>query len=78
MVLSVVIFGGLGWYLDRRLGTRPWLAIVFSLLAAFGSVASVYYRYRHQVDELRRETEALRVRQSGAERLGREQLGRDR
>lgn len=83
MVLSVVIFGGLGWYLDRRFGTRPWLAIVFSLLAAFGSIASVYYRYRHQVDELRRETEALRVRksgvrQSGVEQSGRDQLGSDR
>ena len=64
MVLSVVIFGGLGWYLDRRLGTRPWLAIGLSVLAAFGAIASVYYRYRHQLAELRRETDSLRLRKA--------------
>ncbi len=60
LVLSVVIFGGLGWYLDRRFGTTPWLTIVLSVLAACGAVASVYYRYRHRIATLRAETDALR------------------
>ena len=61
LVLSVVIFGGLGWYLDRRFGTTPWLTIVLSVLSACGAAASVYYRYRHRIATLRAETEDLRA-----------------
>lgn len=36
--LAIVIGGGAGWLLDRRLGTEPWLFLVF---LAFGIVAGL-------------------------------------
>jgi F0F1-type ATP synthase assembly protein I len=46
-LLSFVVALGLGWavgrWLDRSLGTRPWLTVVFS---AFGFVAGVLNVHR--------------------------------
>lgn len=28
--VAVLLFGGIGWWLDQRLGTRPWLLITGS------------------------------------------------
>ena len=39
LVASVVSFCGLGWLLDRWLGTEPWLLIVGIVL---GSAAGLY------------------------------------
>ena len=32
LVAGVVVGGGIGWYLDAWLGTKPWLFIVFLML----------------------------------------------
>lgn len=39
LVASVVAFCGLGWFLDKWLGTEPWLLIVGILL---GSAAGLF------------------------------------
>jgi ATP synthase protein I len=40
---SLCLFGLLGWWLDRRLGTTPWLLI---LLIFVGAGAAFYSMYR--------------------------------
>lgn|GEM_PF-2059978 len=27
LLASILVFGGLGWYVDNRYGTRPWLML---------------------------------------------------
>lgn len=48
--LSVLLFGGLGYWLDGRIGTTP----IFVLVGAFaGAGAGFYYLYYHLVIEPR-------------------------
>ncbi|HEX5095689.1 MAG TPA: AtpZ/AtpI family protein [Acidimicrobiia bacterium] len=51
MVVTPVLFALLGFWLDGVFGTRPILTVVFFTLALAGAVASVYYRYRAEMDE---------------------------
>lgn len=62
LVLSGVIFGLVGWWLDRRLGTSPLLVIVFSILGVTGACLSIYYRYKHQIAQIQAETAALKAK----------------
>ena len=39
--ISVVIGWGIGWLLDRRLGTEPWLQIVGFLLGAAAGLRQI-------------------------------------
>lgn len=41
-VITVVVFFGLGFLIDRWLGTTPWIAITMMILGAVG----VFYRIR--------------------------------
>lgn len=41
-VVSVVVATGLGWALDRWLGTRPWGMIVFFFLGVAAGMLAVY------------------------------------
>ncbi len=61
LVLSAVLLGLFGLYLDSRLGSTPWLAVAFTVAGFAGSTASIYYRYRHRISELQAETTALRA-----------------
>jgi F0F1-type ATP synthase assembly protein I len=48
--MSVLLFGGLGYWMDGRLGTTP----IFVLLGALGGAgAGFYYLYYHLVIEPR-------------------------
>ncbi len=60
LVLSAVVFGLLGLWLDRRLGWTPVLTISLTILALVGSTLSIYYRYRAQIEKLQAETKAMR------------------
>jgi ATP synthase protein I len=62
--LAVCVIGGLylGQWLDRRLGTAPWLMIA-GVFIGFG--ASFYSMYRTLTAAQRREDEARRPQQSG-------------
>jgi ATP synthase protein I len=42
---TLAIFVGVGWLLDRWLGTTPWLMIVFAVLALVGLFAKLWYGY---------------------------------
>lgn len=49
LVLSAALLGGLGFGVDRWLGTTPWLTIGFTVFGLVGSIVSIYYRYRAQM-----------------------------
>jgi ATP synthase protein I len=40
LVAAVVAFGALGWWLDKRLGTDPWLLVTGLMLGAVGGMIS--------------------------------------
>lgn len=42
---TLAIFVGVGWLLDRWLGTTPWLMIVLAVLALVGLIAKLWYGY---------------------------------
>ena len=43
--LGPVIFGGLGWFLDRRLGLAPVLTVALSLVGVVASFVRTWFRY---------------------------------
>ena len=45
LALVVLLFLGVGYGLDRWLGTKPILMIVLTVLALVGKVAGMYYAY---------------------------------
>jgi ATP synthase protein I len=52
--LTILVFVFAGVWLDRRLGTSPWLVIVFVLL---GSAAGMFSMYRKVTAAQRRDAE---------------------
>lgn len=51
LVFSVIIGAGIGVYLDRLLGTKPWLTLIFFILGAvagFIQLFRVIKRYEDQ------------------------------
>ncbi|MDP6623242.1 MAG: AtpZ/AtpI family protein, partial [Alphaproteobacteria bacterium] len=42
MISALLVGGGLGWFLDGLLGTRPWLLLVFLLLGAAAGILNAY------------------------------------
>ena len=63
LALAALVLGLFGWWLDGRLGTSPWLLIVFSLFGFVGSSVSKYYRFKigleSELEKTRRETQEL-------------------
>lgn len=41
-VLAIAIGAGVGWWLDRHLGTSPWLFFLFFFLGMAAAVLNVY------------------------------------
>ncbi len=41
LAASMTAFGALGWWLDDRLGSKPWLLLVGVILGATGGMISV-------------------------------------
>lgn len=60
LVLSGVILGLIGLYIDRKLGTTPLFVVSLTILGFVGSGISLYYRYKHQIAELQKEAQAIR------------------
>lgn len=54
---TTVVFGLLGWLLDRWLGTSPVFLVIVSLLAAIGQFVRLAYSY---TAEMRVQEQALR------------------
>jgi F0F1-type ATP synthase assembly protein I len=47
---TVLVFSGIGWLLDRWLGTEPILIVVLSLLGFIGVCLRTVYRYKEKVE----------------------------
>lgn len=66
--LTLALFLGIGWLVDRLAGTTPIFMIVLTVLAAVGVFAKLWYGYNASMAHL----EAERAEQaSAAGRLGR-------
>jgi len=52
LVLSAVILGLGGLWLDNKFGTSPVLTITLGTLGFLGAVVSLVFRYRHRMAEL--------------------------
>jgi F0F1-type ATP synthase assembly protein I len=52
-----VLFGGLGWFFDRRLGWFPVLTIALGVLGVIASFLRMWYRY--DADMRERESQAI-------------------
>lgn len=49
MVLTPVVAGGIGYLLDRTLGTLPLLSIIFVVAAMVAAFVKTYYTYDAQM-----------------------------
>lgn len=61
--LAVLLFFGIGFALDRWLGTDPWLMIVFTLLGGVGYFLKFKYRYELEMQRHEAELAARRQRE---------------
>ncbi len=68
LVLSAVLFGLIGLWIDSKVGTTPIFLLVFTFLGFAGAAISVYYRYRNDIAELERQRDALRAEALDAQR----------
>lgn len=41
LAVAMCVFGAIGWWLDRRFGTAPWLLVAGTLLGAVGGMISM-------------------------------------
>ncbi|MGY9073397.1 MAG: AtpZ/AtpI family protein [Acidimicrobiales bacterium] len=55
IVVTPVLFGLLGFGLDRWLGSTPWLTAIFATVALAGKFAAEWFRYESKMDELQDE-----------------------
>ncbi len=60
LVLSAVLFGLLGLWIDNKIGTTPVFLLVFTFAGFAGAAVSVYYRYRHDIAQLEAQRDAAR------------------
>ncbi len=60
LVLGSVIFGLIGLWIDRRVGTTPIFLLAFTIAGFAGATISIYYRYKHRIAQLETETAALK------------------
>jgi F0F1-type ATP synthase assembly protein I len=56
----ILVFTGIGYWLDRRLGTSPWLLVLGVFAGAAGGIFSMYKKV---TAVQRREADERRVRQ---------------
>ncbi len=61
LVLSAVLFGLLGLWIDNKVGTTPIFLLVFTFAGFAGAAVSVYYRYRHDIAQLEAQRDAARA-----------------
>jgi F0F1-type ATP synthase assembly protein I len=63
LAVTPLLFGALGWLVDRWLGTGPWFMIGIAAFAMVGTVAKLWFTYEQA---MRVEEEKLRLRRTGA------------
>jgi F0F1-type ATP synthase assembly protein I len=52
LVLGAVIFGLIGFMVDRMVDTTPVFTIIFAVVGLAGATASIYFRYTHKMRQL--------------------------
>ena len=52
MVSAVVVGVGIGWWLDKVLGTKPWLMIIFILLGGAAGILNAYRTAMRMTEDL--------------------------
>lgn len=73
LALAAVLFGAIGFLIDRRLDTMPAFTIALVILGFIGAGLSIYYRYKEQIARLQAETAELRA--AAANRTGNDSGG---
>ncbi len=53
LVIATMIGFGIGYYLDTKFGTRPWLTLIFFLV---GAVSGFYAVFKEVFKEVKRES----------------------
>jgi len=48
LAATVAIFAALGWWLDRRFGTTPWLLVVVAMLGVTAALIRIVRRATHE------------------------------
>ena len=66
IALTILLFFGVGFALDRWLGTTPWFMIGLTVLAAVGFFVGFKYQYTARMEQL----EAERAERAAAGRPG--------
>jgi ATP synthase protein I len=61
IVVATVVGFGIGWFLDRALGTTPWLAILFLMLGVAAG-------FRNLLRAVNRETAAVEAEEAAKSR----------
>lgn len=61
MGFTIVVLAGIGYLLDRWLGTTPWLTIALVVVAGVGVFATLKYRYEAAMAEHAHERAAGRA-----------------
>lgn len=49
IVFAILIGAALGWWLDSKLGTRPWLSIIFFLFGVAAAGRNVWIAVRKEL-----------------------------
>ncbi|WP_205528759.1 AtpZ/AtpI family protein [Desertimonas flava] len=65
-VITLVVFLGIGWLLDRWLGTTPWFMIGLFLLAGVGTFIIMKARYTATMEALEAERRSAATAQRTA------------
>ena len=55
LVLSPLLLGFLGFWLDHTVGTTPVFTVLFAVAGLAGAIVRVYYGYRSAMEAVRRE-----------------------
>ena len=66
LALTPVVAAGIGWLVDRLVGTMPLFTIVFLVLAVAGTFVKMYYAYDTQMKAHEAETSWGRARAARA------------
>lgn len=68
LVVSPLVMGLLGWWLDGRVGTGPWLAIVLAVVGVAGAAIKVYFGYRVRMDAVAEDARSAAEERAAANR----------
>ena len=60
IVVTPLAFSGIGWLLDRWIGTGPWFALAFGATAFLGKLTAEWYRYTGRMRGIETEMSSAR------------------